>query len=548
MGSATSSSSEPAPALSVETPGPSAALLANPVYAQGIGTLYTCKRNFYVNGVSGNDAAPGTIQAPWKTIQNADTPDRTGGDCINVAPGTYSTSGLQTQHGGTSASVAGYVVYRCQTLDGCHIQYNGTLGGHLWIFQGATYVVADGFEVDGNEQAAYGGLADSCFFSIQLNPYWRTSHHIWILNNKIHGCGLAGITFQSTEYVFAMHNEIYNNAWTSGYQGSGIALVVMQPLGAAIHGESFQANPFPTYNATAQDESFAPFHIMVSWNLVHDNGCTTCLGSSQVLSTTANTNSTSVMSELASTSGLAASQLVIGPGVQPMTYVASVSGTSVVLTRPATASNHGGTFQFSSITAGHTDGNGIILDTWVGGIGGNDNTYPNATLVLGNVSYSNGGRGIHVFATSNVTVANNSVFGNGLDLFDNSYYLADLSQAGGQNNTWINNVAQSGMTQANPSCGQYCGGRNSPFVAGDSRGVVDLNNTFIHNVTSGGAGIQLFANDVGYFSAAKNMNSATSLFTSPLSSNFTLLPTSSAVGYAQAESYVPLWITNAGAY
>ncbi|MEI9982839.1 MAG: hypothetical protein WDN69_06265 [Aliidongia sp.] len=125
----------------------------------------------------------------------------------------------------------------------------------------------------------------------------------------------------------------------------------------------------------------------------------------------------------------------------------------------------------------HTDGNGIIMDTFL------DETtlsivYPYRTLITGNISYANGGGGVHVFRTSNVTVANNTVYGNGTDTCINAYYLGDLSQAGGSNNVWVNNVAQSVLTAANYGCGQYCGNRNAPLVAGDSAGIVDVGNVY----------------------------------------------------------------------
>jgi hypothetical protein len=104
-----------------------------------------------------------------------------------------------------------------------------------------------------------------------------------------------------------------------------------------------------------------------------------------------------------------------------------------------------------------------------------------------------------VFRTSNVTVANNTAYGNGMDTCINAYYLSDLSQAGGSNNIWINNVAQSVLTAANPTSvdaipdgvngkTSFCGNRNAPLVAGNGRGIVDANNTYSNNILYGGVG------------------------------------------------------------
>ena len=70
----------------------------------------------------------------------------------------------------------------------------------------------------------------------------------------------------------------------------------------------------------------------------------------------------------------------------------------------------------------------IIIDTFLD-IFSNTLVYPYQTLVMGNASYYNGGRGIHVFRSSNVTVANNTVFNNNTDtcLASAAYVLGELS-------------------------------------------------------------------------------------------------------------------------
>ncbi|HVF98175.1 MAG TPA: choice-of-anchor Q domain-containing protein [Flavisolibacter sp.] len=62
---------------------------------------------------------------------------------------------------------------------------------------------------------------------------------------------------------------------------------------------------------------------------------------------------------------------------------------------------------------GFTDGNGIIIDDANNGqSGGSGIRYAGKTLVENNIVYSNGGRGIHVFVTDNVTVLNNTAYQN----------------------------------------------------------------------------------------------------------------------------------------
>ena len=91
---------------------------------------------------------------------------------------------------------------------------------------------------------------------------------------------------------------------------------------------------------------------------------------------------------------------------------------------------------------GHTtDGNGIIIDD-------GDHTqaetnipaYEGLTLVIGNVVYNNGGRGVHVFHTSNVVVANNVAYQN---LKDPKLQgpAAELSASQSRRVTYLNNIA-----------------------------------------------------------------------------------------------------------
>ena len=91
---------------------------------------------------------------------------------------------------------------------------------------------------------------------------------------------------------------------------------------------------------------------------------------------------------------------------------------------------------------GHTtDGNGIIIDD-------GDHTqaetnipaYEGLTLVIGNLVYNNGGRGVHVFHTSNVVVANNVAYQN---LKDPKLQgpAAELSASQSRRVTYLNNIA-----------------------------------------------------------------------------------------------------------
>jgi parallel beta-helix repeat protein len=481
-----------------ENPGPSAQLFDNP--------FYSCVRSFYV-ATNGNDSNPGTQAQPWATIQKADTSARTGGDCINVAPGTYEAE-ILLQHGGTGPNVTGYVAYRCETIDACHVL--ASRAGHVWgIEYPANFVVIDGFEIDGNNALRSNGIADACIGSddptygrgsrYPKNPFvaGNSAHHIWILNNIVHHCNLSGISLSNKEWYYVIHNTAYHNSFESGYQGSGISLVVPQCI------ESGKANCYTSgngsgYVVTGNDVAafnsaagtYAPYHIVVAWNSAYNNR---------------------------------------------INYDNPVG------------------------CGGHTDGNGIIMDTFY-----DDATktyaYPFRSLVMNNTSYYNGGRGIHVFNSPNVTVINNTVFDNGTDTCMHGSVIGDLSQQGGANDAWINNISLSVQNARGNVC---------PLVAGNANGVADLNDTYKHNVMSGGISIVsncLYNNDVTYFSCSNNACGSNPPFVNatagiaaggngrpsaglwvPGKSNFGLAAGSPAIDYGVSESFLPATDVDAGA-
>jgi parallel beta-helix repeat protein len=491
-----SSSSEP------DTPGPSKSLYKNP--------WYTCMRNFYV-ATTGRDSNNGSAGSPWLTIQHADTPSRTGGDCINVAPGTYNSNVL-IQHGGNGPTATGYVVYRCQAFDACHVL--APAGGHLWGFKNAgNFVVIDGFELDGNNSLRTDGIADACIASDDATygaggsstEAGASSHHIWVLNNIIHHCNLAGVSFNNKEWIYTIHNTVYHNSWQSGYQGSGIGYVVFQCIEAG--GENCYTRGIP--NTPASDYNYIPF----------------------------------------------GNDLVFNP---PSAYYPfhNVIASNVVYNNRLNYNN-------PVACAAHTDGNGIIVDTFLDGYS-NTLVYQYQTLVMRNISFYNGGRGIHVFRASNTTIANNTVFNNNTDacLASAAYVLGDLSQQGGTNNTWINNVALSVQNPVGNTCA---------LVAGDAGGITDVNNTYIANVLStaepvAGSPPCIFDNDTTYFSCSNNRCSTNPAFVNatagvvagtnnqpvggtwiPGNSNFAITTNSPAYGYGSAQSYPPSTSTHSGA-
>ncbi|MGA2348018.1 MAG: fibronectin type III domain-containing protein, partial [Candidatus Sulfotelmatobacter sp.] len=330
-------------AASADSPGPSTAFFANPPY--------TCVNNYYV-ATNGSDSNPGTQASPWLTMQNADTAagGRVAGDCVNVAPGAYA-GGIMPTHGGNLAAPTGYVVYRCQTLDGCIITASGGNADPAFNVastgSGPNFLVLDGFELAASSMTLY-GVGASVYFPDGADTGGTTSHHIWIINNIIHGYGQAGVGTGGGEYIYFLHNLAYGNTNVAcSAQGSGLGMVI--------------ARAFAGYTPTTADLAWAPFHNVIAWNVAHDN----------------------------------------------------------IINQCGTASN-----------PYDTDGNGIIIDTF-NNAGGTNVNYPYQTLVANNVSYNNGGKGVHVFRSDYVTVANNTAYNNNLDPFNNGIGRGEIDSYSG---------------------------------------------------------------------------------------------------------------------
>jgi parallel beta-helix repeat protein len=205
-----------------------------------------------------------------------------------------------------------------------------------------------------------------------------------------------------------------------------------------------------------------------------------------------------------------------------------------------------------------TDGNGIIMDTF-NGAGSNNVIYPYQSLVAFNVTYRNGGKGIHVFNTNNVTVANNTAYDNNLDPFNRGQDRGEIDIAGGRNNFVINNIAY--PVPATSTSDPRCQGTNPcylktnvAFLGGSNGGVT---NHWSNNISFGGSapfglgpqGNVMRGNDTMKCSSGANSNQCNvdPGFTDPAAGNFALTAASPAIGYGLAQSYLSSQSLDAGA-
>ncbi|MEH2235663.1 right-handed parallel beta-helix repeat-containing protein [Nostoc sp.] len=276
---------------------------------------------YYVSG-TGNDRNSGlTTSSAFRTIQRAANLTNPG-DTVLIMNGVYKNT---IKNGAVveikrSGRANAWITYKAYPGHRPKLQHNGWHG--IWIYNGASYVEVNGLEVVGNNSNITRAYALSQKYN-QSNPVTNGNcisidgrasgytHHIRILNNKIHDCGGGGITAIESDYVTLDNNEVFNNAWYSVFGCSGISLL----------------------NARNYDNS-KNYKMFVTRNKVYNN------------------------------------QMLV-PWIE------------------------NGKFQ---------DGNGIIIDR------SRDYGYRGRTLIANNVSYKNGGSGIHTYESDHVDIVNNTTY------------------------------------------------------------------------------------------------------------------------------------------
>lgn len=185
----------------------------------------------------------------------------------------------------------------------------------------------------------------------------------------------------------------------------------------------------------------------------------------------------------------------------------------------------------------HTDGNGLIYDDTQHSQYPPNTLYTPKALIMGNVSWGNGGAGFQIGPTSaNVDVFNNTAYNNYLDTVNSGTWRGEISVAFGKGVTVKNNIGFAIR-------GAGILSNNSPFLAGNP---VDATNVWLKNIAFG-------ANPVMYspatFSSSTNKVDTNPLFANPNGSNFALctgvgVPHPSCAGPSPALGYgdvVPYW-------
>ncbi len=409
---------------------------------------YTCKTNVYVDSLNGDDAASGTEEHPWRTIQNAGNGQNVPvpGECVNVLPGTYRlTNTLVLGSGGKSGGFDDYVIYRSRKPQAAHLIAAAPISDMVAIW--APNIVIDGFEIDGNKYLANSNGINACNGG---NPQ---VHHVLMINNLIHDVGGAGITACKGDFLWIWYNEVYNTSALDTWQVSAIDL--WEP--AVVPPGNYATNP-------QYKDSFS---IQISYNKVYHNG------------------------------------------------------------------------ESAKIPAPHSDGNGIIVDTTLGSstCPTCGTVYPGKILVLGNAVFKNGGCGVNVFLSTNVTVAENTAYDNHQDSLIPYTVRGELSNGGSTDITWVNNLAFAVKGDGILA--------NNGAIVTETVGSFPDSAIWQNNIAFGGPVVSDKNSNVD---AKSNLIGVNPELKDPAHSNFLPKVHSPAIDAGRPETYIPVKKPNIGAY
>jgi len=387
---------------------------------------YDCKVNYYVSMATGSDSNSGkTEAAAWKTISHAEdalSQTKQPGTCINVAPGIYKEN-VFLYAGGNANTPTGYTVLRCTTVPTVY-----------------AYALTGG--VDGTKPACLingpGGQYVSGIVSFQASYQIIDGFDITTTDITGQEAGIEG-GFQTPNSNtgicpsgagFCHHLAVYR-CRVHDVGGAGIQMA----WGAAWY---IQGNE--VFNT-------------VSRQVNQTSGITLCCTSGQ-------TYSGGLENTFGKQNGVNIQNLVTN----------NVSHNNVI---------------GPLVTGGHTDGEGIIVDT----LGQTQSTCLNqnktGTLLYGNITYGNGGQGVSVFFSSYVAVYNNTSYNNFLDKLNPATARSEFSNLCGHDNTYANNVGVGvvvgSLAPFNSDIGAISGTAGRP---GTEPNVLWTNNVFNTNVAT----------------------------------------------------------------
>lgn len=191
---------------------------------------------YYVSN-NGNDRNSGlSTSSAFRTLQRAANLTNPG-DTVLIMNGEYKNrpqdgAVLNIKRSGTANAWIKYKAYPGHFPKIQHDTWNGIL-----ISNKASYIEINGLEVIGDNAKIDRDYAMSqkdngnnrftngnCI-SIGEKEGKGRSHHINILNNKVHDCGGSGISAIEADYVKVDNNTVFNNSWYTRNGCSGISML-----------------------------------------------------------------------------------------------------------------------------------------------------------------------------------------------------------------------------------------------------------------------------------------------------------------------------------
>lgn len=195
------------------------------------------------------DSAAGSAAAPWQTLQQAANMVKPG-DTVLVQSGSYQGFDLTTS--GTPANPISFMAQPGVTIG----SPNTTTGRDGINLEGASYVVIDGFTINGMPRAGIRAVTDN---------------HVTIRNNTTDRNGYWGIFTGFSDYVDIENNTTSNSAIEHGIyvSNSAVSPIIRNNIsyGNARNGIHLNGD-------ASEGGSGVITGALVVGNIIHDNGAT----------------------------------------------------------------------------------------------------------------------------------------------------------------------------------------------------------------------------------------------------------------------------------
>jgi parallel beta-helix repeat protein len=172
----------------------------------------------------------------------------------------------------------------------------------------------------------------------------------------------------------------------------------------------------------------------------------------------------------------------------------------------------------------HTDGNGIIIDDFQSTQTGGHPSYTYPTLVENNLVYLNGGKGIQVTWSDNVTVRGNTAWHNNQDNQNTGTWRGEISNSQSSDNTFVNNIAV-----ADPSANRNNTAIDNTSYGGYTNDDVVWANNLTYSGTNGAASVRTDGGNKGLSAADGNKLGVAPGFVNAANGDFQLTKGSAAI-------------------